>query len=120
MIHNLKTWPEYFRAVRNREKTFELRFNDRDFKVGDVLLLQEFNPCHACKAKGKMCDAMNIRTGNHTPVYDCPDCKGSGGKHTGLTSSHRVTYILSAHQGLREGFVIMGLARAYLPAQEPI
>ena len=39
MIHALKTLPEYFEAVWENKKTFELRKNDRDFKVGDYLAL---------------------------------------------------------------------------------
>lgn len=42
--HKLKTWPEYFAQLRRGEKTFELRENDRDFKVGDILELQEWKP----------------------------------------------------------------------------
>lgn len=42
--HNLKTWPDYFYALQNGYKTFELRRNDRAFKVGDILLLEEFRP----------------------------------------------------------------------------
>lgn len=42
--HNLKTWPEFFHAVREGVKTFELRENDRGFEVGDTLVLQEFIP----------------------------------------------------------------------------
>lgn len=44
MFHYLKTWPEYFKAVRNGEKNFEIRKNDRNFQVGDMLVLQEYNP----------------------------------------------------------------------------
>lgn len=44
MRHNLKTWPEYFQAVIDGKKTFEIRKNDRDFKVGNELLLQEYDP----------------------------------------------------------------------------
>jgi hypothetical protein len=42
--HRLKTWPEYLKAVLSGKKTFEIRKNDRDFRVNDLLLLQEYNP----------------------------------------------------------------------------
>lgn len=41
MNHQLKTETCYFEAVQSRVKMFEIRFNDRDFKVGDVLILRE-------------------------------------------------------------------------------
>jgi hypothetical protein len=43
-VHTLKTWPEYFTHIVNGIKTFEVRKNDRDFKVGDILRLEEWNP----------------------------------------------------------------------------
>ena len=43
MIHGLKIRPKYFDAVRSGEKTFELRRNDRDFRVGDYLALNEWD-----------------------------------------------------------------------------
>jgi len=42
--HELKTWPSYFNAVRNGTKTFEVRKADRPFKIGDTLLLKEYEP----------------------------------------------------------------------------
>jgi hypothetical protein len=42
--HYLKTWPGYFAAVVRGDKSFELRKADRDFTVGDSLILQEFLP----------------------------------------------------------------------------
>lgn len=39
MIHELKILPEYFEAVTSGRKQFEIRKNDRDFKVGDQLIL---------------------------------------------------------------------------------
>lgn len=42
MQHKLKIWPEYFGPVISGEKTFEVRKNDRDFKIGDTLVLEEY------------------------------------------------------------------------------
>jgi ASC-1-like (ASCH) protein len=42
--HELKTWTIYFDLVLSNKKQFEIRFNDRDFKEGDLLVLQDFNP----------------------------------------------------------------------------
>jgi hypothetical protein len=42
--HELKTWPKYFAAIRSGAKKFEIRRNDRDFAIGDTLILQEFDP----------------------------------------------------------------------------
>ncbi len=44
MIHELKTWPKYYLAIIDGNKNFEVRKADRDFKVGDTLLLQEYDP----------------------------------------------------------------------------
>lgn len=38
-----KILPEYFRAVRDREKNFELREDEDDIRVGDLLILQEWD-----------------------------------------------------------------------------
>lgn len=118
MIHELKTWPEYFRAIRSGEKCFELRFNDRNYQIADELILREFDPCRNCNGKGRAMVTSYVED-KRTPYFSrpvsieeqCPSCKGSGGKYTGECSVHRVTYILAAHQGIRDGYVIMGLVR---------
>ncbi len=40
--HKLKTWPAFYKYVDSGEKTFEIRKDDRDFEVGDTLVLQEY------------------------------------------------------------------------------
>ncbi|MBE6645011.1 MAG: DUF3850 domain-containing protein [Ruminococcaceae bacterium] len=42
MIHHLKTLPLYFQAVIDERKPFEIRENDRNFKIGDRVILEEF------------------------------------------------------------------------------
>jgi len=41
--HELKCWRPYFAAVASGAKTAELRHNDRHFKAGHEILLQEWN-----------------------------------------------------------------------------
>jgi hypothetical protein len=43
-VHDLKTWPDFFQAIVDGVKTFEIRKNDRDYKVGDTLNLMEYAP----------------------------------------------------------------------------
>ena len=44
LVHELKTWPEFFKDLTNRTKTFEVRRDDRDFRAGDILWLREWDP----------------------------------------------------------------------------
>jgi ASC-1-like (ASCH) protein len=39
-----KTWVEYFEKILSGNKTFELRLADWECKVGDVLVLREWDP----------------------------------------------------------------------------
>ena len=44
ITHELKCWPEHFAAVELGSKSFEIRLNDRNYAVGDMLLLREWCP----------------------------------------------------------------------------
>lgn len=46
--HDVKCWPSFFRAIESGHKTFEVRYNDRDYAVGDVLVLRAWSPEHRC------------------------------------------------------------------------
>lgn len=43
MKHRLKIEHRHFQDVLNLYKRFEIRFNDRDYKVGDLLELHEMS-----------------------------------------------------------------------------
>ena len=54
--HTIKCWPQFFGPVADGSKTFEIRKNDRDYRVGDTLVIQEWCPkkrdftSHECRA----------------------------------------------------------------------
>ncbi|WP_151753050.1 DUF3850 domain-containing protein [Acinetobacter soli] len=83
-IHELKTDSEVFQAVFEGRKTFEIRFNDRDFKVGDELVLLE-----------------TIHTGEQMK-------RGKPLLYSGNELRKKVSYILSGY-GLQDGWVILGI-----------
>lgn len=47
MIHNLKILKPYFDAVVSGDKTFELRKDDRPYRIGDTLVLNEIGAGNA-------------------------------------------------------------------------
>jgi Domain of unknown function (DUF3850) len=44
LVHELKAWPEFFKDLASQAKTFEVCRDDRDFQVGDILWLREWDP----------------------------------------------------------------------------
>ena len=44
-VHQVKSWPNLFQPTIDGTKTHDIRkVHDRDYKVGDVLHLREFDP----------------------------------------------------------------------------
>jgi hypothetical protein len=85
MIHELKTDPDVFEETYNGNKPFEIRFNDRGFAVGDILLLKETK-----------------YTGDEMKRFGKPLI------YTGRTFHFDVSYILRGPcYGLMDGWVIM-------------
>jgi len=92
MEHKLKILPRYFKEVQEGNKTFEIRKNDRGFKVGDALILKEYKSELIMKSEDG-----EERWGN--PHY------------TGKEISKEVSYIFEGvtGYGLRKGYCILGL-----------
>ena len=67
VIHRLKILHEYFEAQKNRVKTFEIRKNDRNFKVGDSLMLYEIDP--KTKQKNYCKNTHYVRTARRAALY---------------------------------------------------
>lgn len=58
-IHKIKIWPNFFGDVIYGDKGFEVRKDDREYKVGDVLFLMEYDPDHTCFT-GRKAKAMIV------------------------------------------------------------
>jgi hypothetical protein len=81
-------------------KTFEIRENDRDFQVGDILILREFKPCKRCGGSGRY-------------MFDPPSfdkcCESPHGKYTGRVIKRKIVYVLKDFFGLEERYVAMSI-----------
>ena len=105
MTHNLKTWPSFFQAVKSKIKPFEIRENDRNFEVGDTLILEEFSPCPECKGTGRVWP-----DGKDAASAHCDECHGmrDHGIYTGDTCVRTVSYITDFGQTGNQ--IVMGLS----------
>lgn len=95
--HHLKCWPVYFDRLQDGTKTFEIRFNDRDYQTGDYLDIQEWKP----------------RDDHGAPVGVSMTSR-EGGMYTGRTLAMQISYIYSGI-GVDHGFVVLGLRNAETP-----
>lgn len=93
MKHYLKTWPCYFEETLNGFKRFEVRKNDRGFKIGDLVQLQEWDPDYR--------EAIEL-TGEG--IFDIV------GRYTGRILERRIIYITDFAQ--RDGWVVMSLGES--------
>lgn len=67
--HNLKILPEHFKDVACGKRKHEFKFNDRDYKVGDELILNEWtdeNGYTGLKLKFKITHILDDYAGLYT------------------------------------------------------
>lgn len=87
-VHELKLDTKYFNDVKNGYKTFEIRKNDREYQVGDLLSLSRFS---------------NGKYSRYTfdGIYSDADI------HKADTILMQVTYITDYEQ--KKGYVVMAI-----------
>lgn len=88
MVHELKTDPEPFMAVWTGKKRFELRRNDRNFQVGDTLILRQ-------------------------TTYSAKEMHAQGLplEYTGRRFLCTISYVLQGgNYGLESGYVVLGIS----------
>lgn len=81
--HVLKTFPPYFEDILMERKCFDVRYNDRDYHVGDVLDLVEYDIQPDCEIE----------------LY-----------HTGRNCFRKITYLLKGGRfGIDAHHVVLGI-----------
>lgn len=84
-VHDLKCWPPFWDQINTGRKTFEVRQDDRGYRINDLLILREWTP----------------------PDWLEPDTPG---ELTGRVCHRVVTSVLVGGQfGLAEGYVALSL-----------
>jgi hypothetical protein len=100
--HTLKCWPVFFAPILTGEKPFEIRLNDRDYEVGDILRLEEW--------EAPVVDPLCAHHGSSTifAKADEPlECTCFLGRYTGRVAERFITYITDFAQ--QPSYVVMGL-----------
>lgn len=64
--HELKIYPVYFNEIINSRKRFEVRINDRDFRIKDTLMLREYSTIYGYS--GNWCIVL-IESVHNIPNY---------------------------------------------------
>lgn len=88
-VHELKLDDKYFNDVQDGSKTFEIRKNDRDFQVGDLLALSRYKD-------GSYCYYNFFSKFNNSDI------------HGADTLLMLVTYVTDYEQ--KDGYVVMGIS----------
>lgn len=101
--HILKTRTDPFRALESGAKRFEFRKNDRQFQVGDILVLRMYDPnFHGYSTGGGRAVSSDHGAAFGAYILD------ANGKFREMRM--RVTYVLTDGRfGVPEGFCVMSL-----------
>lgn len=67
-VHELKCWMPYFEAIYTYIKLFEIRKNDRDYKIGDSLILKEWDDI-MLRYTGRECERLITYILEDAPLF---------------------------------------------------
>lgn len=62
MLHKIKCWPKYFQSSWVGRKTFEIRENDRNYRVDDEIVLEEWDPAENDYTGRSICGVITYIT----------------------------------------------------------
>lgn len=65
--HEMKSWPWFFQAFMDGNKLHDLRQKDRDFQIGDVVVLKEYDPRTGKYSGSELAMEISYMTSNDTP-----------------------------------------------------
>lgn len=85
--HTLKIYKKYADAIVNGTKTFEIRKNDRNFKVGDKIV-------------------FDVVTNEGYAV-------GAAARHPLNGATYRIDYILDGFEGLAQKYVALAISKEH-------
>lgn len=93
-IHMVKCLSIFYQDVIDGTKCFEVRKNDRNYKVGDAIVLHEVRE-------------NKVRKSWREAANDVPDLIS-----TGRCKPFMITYLLQGERwGIKEGYCVLGLGK---------
>jgi hypothetical protein len=112
--HHLKTHPGPFADVLAGLKQFEIRKNDRAFAVGDVLVLEEWDPAEYEREFYLQTRHIKGSPREMPEAWDAGDDRAIQNAYTGRTCTRTVSYIFNpgpdGGYGLEPGYVVLSLS----------
>ena len=100
MIHEVKCWPRFFNALLDGSKPFEVRKNDRPYRVGDILAVNEYVP-----------DSEDPYDDFGQLPLSKDERRVNTGRYSGRGALFEITYVLEDKEFCRERMVILGVKR---------
>jgi len=96
-VHHLKSWPEFFKLVWDRCKPYEIRKDDRQFRIGDKIILYEWDGRKSAIREADVYTGREARgvITSITRAADCvpPGALGEGYAVLGIEWDARAEYV---------------------------